>query len=78
MADWEIATVNVVWKEGWRCVGQIMRERGSWCWWVNKFPDPPPPVANAELVETGWVRSEQDARAAVERVIGRLTGERAK
>jgi hypothetical protein len=41
MADWEIATVNVVWKEGWRCVGQIMRERGSWCWWVNKFPDPP-------------------------------------
>jgi hypothetical protein len=71
MEDREITTVDVVWKEGWRYVGQIVRERGSWCWWVHKYPAREL-VASGELVKEGWAESEQDARAAVERVMGEV------
>jgi len=69
MKEREIRTVDVVWKEGWRRVGQIMREGESWCWWVNRFPDPEL-VAVGELVAWGWTGSEEDALAEVQRVMG--------
>jgi hypothetical protein len=66
-----ITTVAVVWKDGGRYEGQIMRVQEGWCWWVYKYPAREL-VANGELVKEGWAESEQDARAAVERVMGEV------